>query len=268
MSDACDHEATLGAARSRRSADRARALHDAFVDPHADELLSQMLDESDDLVFAKPFIAAHLGDLAGDNGDAALRRAIRVSGPGSRDVRCASLLALAKRTGALATPDLIEGLSVPDAAVKDYAVIGLAGAGDDRAWEQVLRYLRSVLRRKRRAHGRSQVAYALAYLARHASDRPRRSELVAFVRGRWDAIDEAEWFALLWPDAAPDGPHLKAVQAPSGEAIQAWARESPFQTAGRAFWITGSAADSGNVFATVRLGRGPQRGSTLNGCST
>lgn len=232
MSDACDHEAIFTAARSRRSAHRARALRDAYVDPHADELLSQMLDESDDLVFAKPFIAAHLGDIAGANGDAALRRAIRLSGPGSRDVRCASLLALAKRTGALATPDLIDGLSVPDAAVKDYAVIGLAGAGDDQAWAQVLGYLRSVLRRKRRAYGRSQVAYALAYLARHVTDRPRRSELVAFVRKHWDAIDEAEWFARLWPEAAPDGPHLDAVQAPSGEAIQAWARESLFRPLG------------------------------------
>ena len=87
-----------------------------------------MLDESDDLVFAKPVIAAHLGDLAGAPGDAALLRATRVSGPRSRDVRCASLLALAKRMGALATPVLVDGLTVPDAAVKDYAVIGLAGS--------------------------------------------------------------------------------------------------------------------------------------------
>jgi hypothetical protein len=232
VSDACDHEAIVTAARSRRSAQRSRAIHDAYVDPHADELLAQMLDESDDLVFAKPFIAAHLGDLAGAHGDAALRRAIRVSGNGSTDVRCASLLALAKRTGARATPDLIEGLTVPNADVKDYSVIGLAGAGDDQAWEQVLGYLRSVLRRKRRAHGRSQVAYALAYLARHVSDRSRRSELVAFVRGHWDAIDEAEWFARLWPDAAPQGPHPDAVQAPSGEAVQAWARESLFTPMG------------------------------------
>ena len=77
-----------------------------------------------------------------------------MTGPGSRDLRCASLLALAKRIGTQATPDLLVGLTVSDAAVKDYAVIGLAGAGaDDQAWKQVLGYLRSVLRRKRRAHG-------------------------------------------------------------------------------------------------------------------
>ena len=231
MSDKCDHEAILTAARSRRSALRSRAIHDAYRDPHADELLAQMLDESDDLVFAKPVIAAHLGDLAGAQGDAALRRAIRVSGPGSRDVRCASLLALAKRMGALATPDLVDGLTMPDAAVKDYAVIGLAGAGDDQAFEQVLGHLRAVLRRRRK--GPSQVvAYALAYLARHVSDRTRRSELVAFVRKHWDAIDQAEWFAELWPEAAPGGPDPDAVQAPTDAAIQEWVRSGLFRPLG------------------------------------
>ena len=232
MSEACNHGAALAAARSRRSADRARAIQEAFADPHADELLAQMLDESGDLVFAKPLIAAHLGDLAGTHGDSALRRAIRVSGLGTRDTRCASLLALVKRTGALATPDLVEGLAVPDASVKDYAMIGLAGAGDDQAWDQALGYLRSVLRRARRAHGRSQVAYALAYLARHVADGPRRRELAAFVRGHWDAIDEGAWFEALWPEAAPSGPALDALPATNGEAIQAWARESLYRPLG------------------------------------
>ena len=190
-----------------------------------------MLDEADDLVFAKPVIAAHLGDLAGAQGEAALRRATRVSGPGSRDVRCASLLALAKRMGAPATPDLVDALTMPDAAVKDYAVIGLAGAGDEQAFEQVLRHLRAVLRRKR--NGPSQVvAYALAYLARHVSDRTRRSELVAFAREHWDAIDQAEWFARLWPEAAPGGPDPDAVQAPTEEAIEEWVRRGLFRPLG------------------------------------
>ena len=192
-----------------------------------------MLDESDDLVFAKPVIAAHLGDLAGAPGDAALRRATRVSGPRSRDVRCASLLALAKRMGALATPVLVDGLTVPDAAVKDYAVIGLAGAGDDQAFEQVLGHLRAVLRRKRKGPSQVQVvAYALAYLARHVSDRTRRSELVAFVREHWDAIDQAEWFAELWPEAAPGGPDPDAVQAPTEAAIHEWVRSGLFRSLG------------------------------------
>jgi hypothetical protein len=191
-----------------------------------------MLDDSDDVVFAKVTIAAHLGDFTGDAGDAALRRAIRASGPGSRDLRRASLLALAKRVGGLATPDLLLGLAGRDASVKDYAVIGLAGVGDDQAWAQVLEYLRAVLRRKRRAHGQSQVSFALAYLARNASDPSRRSELLTFIRRYWDAIDEADWFARLWPGAAPDGPALDAVPGPDCAAMQAWVRESLFRPLG------------------------------------
>ena len=188
-----------------------------------------MLDESDDLVFAKPVLAAHLGDLTGAQGEAALRRAIRLSGPGSRDVRCAALLALAKRVGAPATPDLVDGLATSDAAVKDYAVIGLAGAGDDRAFEQVLQHLRNVLRRRGSGRSPGVTAYALAYLARHASEGARRSELVAFVRKHWDAIDHADWFAELWPEAAPGGPAPDAVRAPQQEAIRAWVHDGLFR---------------------------------------
>jgi hypothetical protein len=234
VSDECDHEAIYAAFSSRRSASRQQAIRDAYIDVHADQLLAQMLDESADLAFDKVLIAAHLGDLTGDLGDDALRRAIRASGPGSRDLRCASLLALAKRLGTQATPDLLAGLAVTDAAVKDYAVIGLAGtgAGDDNSWKRVFGYLRSVLRRKRRTHGQSEVAMALAYLAQHVADPSHRSELVAFIRERWDALDEAEWFAQLWPDARPDGPDLNTVLIPDAASLQAWAREPLFRPLG------------------------------------
>ncbi|MEU8609505.1 hypothetical protein AB0C29_16040 [Actinoplanes sp. NPDC048791] len=99
MSDECDHETIFAAFRSQRSARREEAIRDAYLDPHADQLLTQMLDESADLDFDRVVIAAHLGDLTGAVGDDALRRATRVSGRGSRDFRCASLLALAKRLG-------------------------------------------------------------------------------------------------------------------------------------------------------------------------
>ncbi len=234
VSDECDHETIFTAFKSRRSARRAEAIRDAYIDPHADQLLAQMLDESADLDFDKVVIAGHLGDLTGAVGDDALRRATRVSGRGSRDLRCASLLALTMRLGTQATPDLLAGLAGSDAAVKDYAVIGLAGAGagNNDAWKQVFDYLRSVLRRKRRAHGQSEVAFALAYLAQHLADPSRRSELVAFIRGHWDALDEAGWFAQLWPDASPDGPHLDSVADPDRELIQAWAREPLFRPLG------------------------------------
>src|SRR4051794_19000843 len=111
VSDECDHDAIFTAFSSRRSARRQEAIRDAYSDVHADQLLAQMLDEPGDLVFDKVVIAAHLGDLPGAAGDDALRRAIRTSGPGSRDLRCASLLALAKRLGGEATPDLLAGLA-------------------------------------------------------------------------------------------------------------------------------------------------------------
>lgn len=232
--DECNHAAILTALASRQTANRTRAIRDAYLDVHADQLLATMLDESTDVAFAKVLIAAHMGDLTGTAGDDALRRASCVSGPGTRDLRCASLLALAKRLGPLATPDLLEGLASTDGAVKDYAVIGLAGAGgsDTESWPQVLGYLRSVLRRKRRAHGQSEVALAISYLAQHVDDQDRRSELVAFIRRHWEAVDEVDWFAQFWPDANPDGPSSEAVAVPNRRAIQEWAREPLFQPLG------------------------------------
>ena len=73
---------------------------------------------------------------------------------------------------------------------------------------------------------------AVAYLAQHASDPSRRSELVAFIRRHWDAIDEVEWFARLWPAAAPYGPNLEAVPAPDSAALRTWARSPLFTPLG------------------------------------
>ena len=232
MSIGCNHEAIIAAFNSRRTSRQSQAITDAYLDSHADHLLAQLLDSSDDLVFAKPYIAAHLGDFTGEAGDAALRRAVAVTGPRSRDLRCASLLALAKRCGAGATPDLVSGLSASDGSVKDYAVVGLAGAGDDRAWEQVLDYLRPVLRRKRRATGKSEVAIAIAYLAQHVADPHRRALLVHFIRTHWAAIDESDWFDHLWPEARPGGPPAADVPAPNAGAIRAWARDPLFRPRG------------------------------------
>lgn len=234
MSDECNHAAIFTAFRSRRTANRTKAIRDAYLDVHADQLLAQMLDESTDIAFAKVFIAAHLGDLSGADGDDALRRAFAVSGPGTRDLRCASLLALARRLGPAATPDLLAGLGSSDGRVKDYAVIGLAGTGGDdlQSWNQVRGYLRSVLRRTGRAHGQSEVALAIAYLAQHVADQGSRSELVAFIRRNWEAIDEADWFAQFWPDAGPDGPSVEAVSVPNTAAVREWARNPLFRPLG------------------------------------
>jgi len=231
MSTTCEHEDVLAAYRSSRRALRDQALLDAYNDVHADSLLAQMLEEatrSHDRVV----LAAHLGDLRGAAGDAALRQVADAAGPGTTDLRAAALLALAKRLGPEATRDLEVGLDAANAVVKDYAVIGLAGAGDDRAWDQVLSYLRAVLRRAQRSAVQSEAAMAVAYLARHGADPERHTQLVDFIRDHWAAIDEEEWFARLWPAIAPGGPPRDLVPAPDAAAFQEWARHPLFQPLG------------------------------------
>jgi len=215
---------------SRKWNDRKRAVVEALSDPHADALLAQMLDVarySDNVE-----IAAHLGDLRGDAGTAALRRAVSATGPQTRDLRCASLLALAKRCGPEATPWLRDALEASDSAVKDYAIIGLAGAGDDRAWSQVADRLRTLVRRGSKTEWRaSEVLTAFAYCARHlGDDRERRRELVDLVRNHWSrrSVDERHWFGEYWPQAAPGGPTAESVRPPDADAIQSWARDPLF----------------------------------------
>jgi hypothetical protein len=227
----CDHDRILALFASRRGRDRDQAVFDAYVDRHADELLAQMMDASVNASYDKLIIAAHLGDLHGEAGSAALRRAITVTGPGTRDLRCASLLALAKREGAAASPELRSALGNGDGTVKDYAVIGLAGAGDGTAWDEVFARLPALLKRSRRASGQSEVEMALAYLAQHL-DQQRQAQLVLFVRKRWLAINEADWFREHWPDARPAGPPTDAVRGPDPAAVRAWAQSPLFRSRG------------------------------------
>ena len=124
--------------RSRQWQEVQGALYEAFEHPDGDRLLAEFV------VAAKPgpervSAAALLGELRGSEGTAALRQLIRATGPGSRDLRCVSLIALAKRCGEEASADLTEALFNRDSTVKDYATLGLAGAGDGRAWDLVRR---------------------------------------------------------------------------------------------------------------------------------
>jgi hypothetical protein len=230
VSDPCEHEGLFVLFGSRKWNDRQRAVVGALSDPHADALLAQMLDAarySDNVE-----IAAQLGDLRGDAGTAALRRAVSATGPQTRDLRCAALLALAKRCGPDATPWLRDALEARDSAVKDYAIIGLAGAGDDRAWNQVADRLRTLVRRASKTEWpASEVLMAFAYLARHlGANTERRRELVNLVRKNWSTrrVDEQHWFDRYWPDAAPGGPSAENVGPPDADAIQAWARDPLF----------------------------------------
>ena len=214
--------------RSRQRRDRSQAILDAFLDPHADELLAQMLDAATDTV-DKTRIAAHLGDFKGTAGSEALQRAMLLAGPGTRDLRCASVLALAKRDGQVASPHLRSALADKDFVVKDYAVIALAGAGDDSAWDEVFALLPALL--KRRQDPSVEFARAIAYLAQYLNPQ-RRAELIRFVRDRWGSIGAQRWFHEFWPDACPDGPSMDAAHSPDAMVLRAWARSSLFRPLG------------------------------------
>ena len=237
----CDHDQIFALFGSRRSSERELAIAYAYFDEHADVLLAQMLDTSRDAIFEKVWIGSHLGDLEGDAGVAALERAAEATGPGARDLRCTALLALAKRRGAAATPQLRAALAYRDGAVKDYAVIGLAAAGDVRAWDDVFDHLPAVLRRKRRVDDQSNESMALAYLAQHVSDSERLRRLVHFIREHWVRINEAEWFSRFWPEASPNGPPIDEVPVPDAARINAWVRDPLFRPLGPPLGFGGAA---------------------------
>ncbi len=216
--------------RSRRWEEVDAALDDARDHPDGDRILAEfaLSGNGPEQVWA----AAALGDMRGNDGTAALQRLARVTGPGSVDMRCASLLALAKRCGGEASADLLEALADRDGTVKDYAVVGLAGAGDGRAWDQVLKRLKVLLRRPTRASYQSDVLMAVAYLVQHTTDdQRRRAALVDTLRHRWNRMNEEElkWFSEFWPDASPDGSPSADVSTPDPTRVREWARDPLFR---------------------------------------
>jgi len=206
------------------------ALAEAVENPTGDLILADFAVTTNGLERARA--VALLGDLSGTDGATALRRLVHAVGPGSRDVRCASLLALAKRCGEEASADLTEALSDRDGTVKDYAVIGLAGAGDGRAWDLVFGRLKVLLRRPSRVLGKSETLMAVCYLVQHLNDdADRLPMLVETLRKKWDRMNEEEiaWFAEFWPDAFPDRPLSVGVSTPDRAMVRQWARDPLFQ---------------------------------------
>ena len=170
-------------------------------------------------------IAAALGDMSGEAGTEALRKAIE-SSDASRDLRCAGVLALAKRCGASASDDFARSLASSDSAVKSYAMRCLAGAGDDRAWDQALKRLKQIVGQPRRnaKYDLSEVTIAIAYLARHvvATGSVRSITLLTWIREHWGALtgDERQWLEKHWPGSAPNGTDAASVAPPDAEAIR------------------------------------------------
>jgi hypothetical protein len=177
-------------------------------------------------------VAAALGDAQGEQGIAALRNLLAVP-PRSVDLRCAALLALAKRAGIEASDVLAAHVTRVPAAVAEYAVIGLAAVGDDRAWSEVHTLLRRQLDRpppvvqpREITPGNSQfhVLVTIAYLVRHLSGSPARRipALVAALRSRFDRLYKVEqdWLSAHWPDITPDGPRPDQVTPPQPAAFR------------------------------------------------
>ena len=228
MSQGQDLESRL---RSRRIREYEPALEELRqMGPEVEPLLATLV--VDPQVVPRVRLAVMLGDLRGDEGTAALREVARDARPGTRDLRSVALLALAKRCGNEATPYLVMGLDDRDPAVKDYAVLGLAGAGDDRGWQAVFDRLRTVLRRGSRVFGHTEILVAVAYLAQHMDGHPdRKHALVRELRRRWSSLtaEEAGWFLIFWPEARPDGPDPEAVRPPEAARLRSWVRESFFR---------------------------------------
>jgi hypothetical protein len=206
---------------------------DAVMDgPPGEARLVRMLDS---LTGGKKVMAiAALGDAQGDQGPVALRSLLAVP-QRSVDLRCAALLALAKRDGAAASDVLAAYLTHTPAAVRDYAIVGLAAVGDDRAWSPVHNVLRQQLDRppptsqpQRLIPGLAQfkVLTTVAYLVRHlrASPTDRIPQLVETLRSRFDRLYlvEQDWLSTNWSGIDAAGPAPDRIDPPDPEPFRAW----------------------------------------------
>jgi hypothetical protein len=178
-------------------------------------------------------IVAALGDVSGDAGAAALRSVLATSGPGSRDLRCAALVSLTKRVGAAATSDLVSALGSRDSAVREYALLCLARAGDERGWDDVLAWLVTLLKRTPTKAGfPASVGIAVVYLTRHCQPGSARFvALVTTLRARWhqSPYEQGAWLASQWPEVRPDGPDPVHVPLPSSKCLASWGNETLFE---------------------------------------
>jgi len=187
--------------------------------------------------FRRTEIAAELGDSQGETGPDQLRRLLRESGPGTSDLRCAALLALAKRCRDEAHDDYAVAFHSKDAGTRDYAMLALGAYGRDGLWEEVAERLVKTLRnRKRRGSAPpSEVVVQIVYLVRHASEESGRpARLVAILRQYWAGLDPAsgdhdneQWIKDFWPEASPEGPPVDTVGPPNVLAMERYVRTAP-----------------------------------------
>ena len=197
-------------------------------------------------------VVAALGDARGPVGPAALRH--ELAGPDiDTGTRCAALLALAKREGVRASPELAAHLRHPSPHVRSCALHTLAVVGDDRAWQPALHRLERVLDRPApldrpdglpdpdrppspatphtlpRMPGVFEALVVITYLVRHLDD-TRRTALLTVLRRRFTRLRRPERAFLTrhWPGCEPDGPDPRRLPNPDPWPFQSWARDPLF----------------------------------------
>lgn len=174
-----------------------------------------------------------LGESEGEAGPRVLREMLGETGPGTSDLRCAALLALAKRCHEDAHDDYAAAFHAEDAGTRSCAALALGAYGSDGLWDDVVRRLVANLGRpSRRGQEPSEVTLFVIYLARDSKGHAgRSSELVRLMRKHWQGLDdlgeEEKWLRRFWPEAAPDGPPVDEVPDPDAGAMQDWIRSHP-----------------------------------------
>jgi hypothetical protein len=190
----------------------------ALSGPRGTELLAEEM-RLRPLWVERLYLAAALGYGSGDAGVQELRSAAKETGPHTMDLRCASLLALAKRVGADSTQDFALALSDRTGAVRDYAMMCLAAVGNGSAYEVVFLQFRS--QRKKRTKQPLRLMDAVVYLLRTT-----RLDRILELR---DLLSEGQphmhpmlndVLLELWPDAA-DGQPVSEDDAERARAF-AW----------------------------------------------
>lgn len=154
----------------------------------------------------KTLLAASLGDIPGPPELPLLLQFVSMSGKGTGDLRCASLVALAKRilssgreAGDL-TSTFADAFLGKDTFVHEYAARCLAAVGDDRAWMAIHARLR---RRLAGAGTGATTQSLLVYLARNSVGHPdRMEELRALVNRFWGKLDH-QWLVTYLPNLDP-----------------------------------------------------------------
>lgn len=175
--------------------------------------------------YGQVLIAAALGRSQGTQGIDELREAVRASGRGLSDLRCASLFALTRRCHEKASGDLADALLDRDPSLKSYAILGLAAYGDDRAWEAAYLRLLTLFRRPKRIESiPPDEVLAVCYLGIHASNAARVRRLGQALCEYWEKLNPEirTHIQKLWPEVCDLKADISDLRPPNGQRMRKW----------------------------------------------